>query len=61
MDAAEEARRGAAGAGGGRLADVAMVGLGVMGRNLALNLSDHGHAVAVHDRDPRAVARRGPP
>jgi len=56
MDAAEEARRGAAGAGGGRLADVAMVGLGVMGRNLALNLSDHGHAVAVHDRDPRAVA-----
>ncbi len=35
--------------------DVAMVGLGVMGRNLALNLSDHGHVVSVFDREPHVV------
>jgi 6-phosphogluconate dehydrogenase len=37
------------------VSDVAMVGLGVMGRNLVLNLSDHGLAVSVHDRDRRVV------
>jgi len=37
------------------LADVAMVGLGVMGQNLALNLSDQGHRVAVYDREPHVV------
>src|SRR5690606_39803809 len=37
------------------LADVAMVGLGVMGQNLALNLSDQGHSVAVYDREPHVV------
>lgn len=31
-------------------------GLGVMGRSLALNLADHGHAVAVYDRDPAVAA-----
>src|SRR5690606_2694536 len=36
-------------------ATVAMVGLGVMGRGLALNLSDKGHVVAVYDRQPGAV------
>ncbi|MCZ6834520.1 MAG: NADP-dependent phosphogluconate dehydrogenase [Planctomycetota bacterium] len=30
-------------------ADLGMIGLGVMGRNLALNLADHGYRVAVHD------------
>lgn len=33
-----------------------MVGLGVMGRNLLLNMADHGFAVAGYDRDPDKVA-----
>ena len=37
------------------LADIGMVGLGVMGANLARNLADHGHVVAVHDRDRERV------
>ncbi len=32
-------------------ADVGLIGLGVMGQNLALNLSDHGYGVIVHDRE----------
>ena len=32
-------------------ADIGMVGLGVMGANLALNLAEHGFRVAVYDRD----------
>ncbi|MCP5270044.1 MAG: NADP-dependent phosphogluconate dehydrogenase [Burkholderiaceae bacterium] len=39
------------------LQDFALVGLGVMGRNLALNLAGHGIHLAVHDQDPGAVAR----
>ncbi|MGH8947386.1 MAG: NAD(P)-binding domain-containing protein, partial [Acidimicrobiia bacterium] len=31
-------------------ADIAVVGLGVMGANLALNLADKGHEVAVFNR-----------
>ncbi len=31
-------------------ADIGVVGLAVMGQNLALNLADHGHDVAVHNR-----------
>ncbi len=42
--------------------DIGMVGLGVMGRNLLLNMADHGHSVAGHD-DPNttilAVANGG--
>ncbi|MFZ5585681.1 MAG: NADP-dependent phosphogluconate dehydrogenase [Thermodesulfobacteriota bacterium] len=34
------------------VADIAVVGLGVMGRNLALNLAERGHAVAVLNRSP---------
>ncbi len=30
-------------------ADIAMIGLGVMGRNLALNMADHGYSVAGYD------------
>ena len=30
--------------------DIAVIGLGVMGRNIALNLADHGHKVAVYNR-----------
>ncbi|MCL4742432.1 MAG: NADP-dependent phosphogluconate dehydrogenase [Phycisphaerales bacterium] len=33
-------------------ADVGVVGLAVMGRNLALNMADHGFRVAVHNRSP---------
>lgn len=33
-------------------ADLGVVGLGVMGRNLAANLADHGAAVAGYDLDP---------
>ena len=31
-------------------ADVGLIGLAVMGQNLVLNLADHGHSVAVHNR-----------
>ncbi len=31
---------------------IGMVGLGVMGRNLVLNMADHGVAVAGYDKDP---------
>ena len=34
-----------------------LVGLGVMGRNLALNFADHGVTVSLFDRSPEAVAR----
>ncbi len=37
--------------------DVGLVGLGVMGRNLALNLSDKGYRVFVHDREAALVQR----
>ena len=36
--------------------EIGMVGLGVMGRNLALNMADHGFAVAGYDKDPAKVA-----
>jgi len=32
-----------------------MIGLGVMGRNLVLNMADHGFSVAGHDNDPKKV------
>ena len=51
----------------GNGADVGLMGLAVMGRNLALNLADHGYTVAVYNRtaertrefaaDPEAGAR----
>lgn len=36
-------------------ADIGMVGLGVMGSNLALNIAEKGFRVAVYDRDPAVV------
>jgi 6-phosphogluconate dehydrogenase len=33
-----------------------MIGLGVMGRSLLLNMADHGFAVAGHDKDAGKVA-----
>ncbi len=32
------------------VADLGLIGLAVMGQNLALNFTDHGHTVAVHNR-----------
>ncbi len=37
------------------LVEIGMVGLGVMGRNLLLNMAGHGHAVAGYDRDRAKV------
>jgi 6-phosphogluconate dehydrogenase len=33
-------------------ADLGLIGLAVMGRNLVLNLADHGYSVAVYNRSP---------
>lgn len=35
---------------------IGMVGLGVMGRNLLLNMAEHGFSVAGYDKDPQKVA-----
>ncbi len=35
---------------------IGMVGLGVMGRNLLLNMAEHGFNVAGYDKDPQKVA-----
>ncbi len=35
---------------------IGMVGLGVMGRNLVLNMAEHGFLVAGYDKDPQKVA-----
>ena len=39
--------------------DIAMVGLGVMGRNLVLNIADHGFSVVGYDRDETKVEALG--
>ena len=36
---------------------IGMVGLGVMGRSMVLNIADHGFAVAGYDKDPARVAQ----
>jgi len=36
--------------------EIGMVGLGVMGRNLLLNMADHGHSVVGYDKDAAKVA-----
>jgi 6-phosphogluconate dehydrogenase len=36
--------------------EIGMVGLGVMGRNLMLNMADHGFSVAGYDKDVSKVA-----
>ncbi|HXB70431.1 MAG TPA: NAD(P)-binding domain-containing protein, partial [Candidatus Acidoferrales bacterium] len=35
--------------------EIGMIGLGVMGRNLLLNMADHGFPVAGYDKDPGKV------
>ncbi len=37
------------------LCELGMVGLGVMGRNLVLNMADHGHSVAGYDQEALKV------
>jgi len=36
--------------------EIGMVGLGVMGRNLVLNMADHGFSVAGYDKDLKQIA-----
>src|ERR1035437_3384598 len=36
--------------------EIGMIGLGVMGRNLLLNMASQGHSVAGYDKDPAKVA-----
>ena len=36
---------------------IGMIGLGVMGRNLVLNMSDHGYSVAGYDKNSEMVQR----
>jgi 6-phosphogluconate dehydrogenase len=38
-------------------ADFGMIGLGVMGSNLALNIEDHGFSVAVWNREPETMRK----
>src|SRR4029453_10293918 len=38
-------------------ADVGLIGLAVMGENLALNIADHGYRVAVDNRTPAGAAK----
>ena len=33
-------------------AEIGLIGLGVMGSNLALNIAENGHSVAVYNRNP---------
>jgi len=35
--------------------EIGLVGIGVMGRNLVLNMADHGSAVAGYDKDQAKV------
>ena len=48
-----------------QLADIGLIGLAVMGENLALNIADHGYKVAVFNRTPSVmknfIARENPP
>lgn len=47
------------------VADIGLIGLAVMGENLALNMADHGFKVAVYNRTTavmkRFIARENPP
>ncbi|MFP6902145.1 MAG: NAD(P)-binding domain-containing protein, partial [Verrucomicrobiia bacterium] len=35
--------------------DIALIGLAVMGRNLILNMNDHGYTVVAHNRTAARV------
>ena len=38
-------------------AELGMIGLGVMGQNLALNIEEHGFPIAVWNRTPDAMEK----
>lgn len=38
-----------------KYADIGLVGLAVMGQNLALNIADHGYTIAVYNRDTKKM------
>ena len=38
-----------------KLADIGLIGLAVMGENLALNIADHGFRVAVYNRTTKVM------
>ena len=38
-------------------AEIGLIGLGVMGQNLALNIADKGHRIAVYNRTTARTAR----
>lgn len=38
-----------------RCSEIGMVGLGVMGRNIVLNIADHGFPVAGYDKDTAKI------
>lgn len=38
-------------------ADIGLIGLAVMGQNLALNIADHGYTIAVFNRDPQKTRK----
>ncbi|WP_439271657.1 NADP-dependent phosphogluconate dehydrogenase [Pseudochrobactrum sp. HB0163] len=40
-----------------QLADIGMIGLGVMGSNLALNIAEKGYRIAVYDREPPVLEK----
>jgi len=42
------------------IADVGLIGLAVMGENLALNISDHGYKVAVYNRTTEIMGSSSP-
>ncbi len=37
------------------MADIGLIGLGVMGENLALNIADHGYSVAIYNRTTQTM------
>lgn len=37
--------------------DIGVIGMGVMGQNLALNIASHGFTCAVYNRTPEKVSR----
>ena len=47
------------------VADIGLIGLAVMGENLALNIADHGYKVAVYNRTTavmeKFMTRENPP
>ncbi|MDR1817633.1 MAG: hypothetical protein LBR07_05565, partial [Puniceicoccales bacterium] len=50
--AAKPAATAGTGSAAAPLSDIGLIGLAVMGQNLALNIADHGFAISVFNRSP---------